>query len=316
MAKSKIEWTDRTWNLVTGCTKISPGCKNCYAERMTRRLQAMGQKKYAAGFDKVVCHHEVLQEPLKWRKPSKIFVCSMSDLFHKDVPFTFIMEAVRVMAAAGANGHIFQVLTKRPDIAVEFFEWWGGKLPSNVWFGTTVENQDQDWRIHELLKIPATVRFLSIEPMIGPVDLDRREWMEPADCKIPGDTTPQIDWVIVGGESGPGARSIHLDWVRTIRDQCESAGVPFMFKQWGEWCPCDPTSEEARSTPHSGYTSLIAHTEPKDRHNSYFYKSKNNTMACKSENTLIEEGFAFVARIGKKKAGNLLDGKQHMEFPK
>lgn len=290
---SKIEWTDKTWNIVTGCTKISPGCKNCYAERMTRRLKAMGQKKYAAGFDKVVCHPEVLHDPFNWCKPSKIFVCSMSDLFHKDVPFTFILEAIQVMAAAGANGHVFQILTKRPDIALDFFEWFGDELPSNVWFGTTVENQANDWRIHDLLKIPAKIRFLSIEPMLGLINLDQ-VWLE-----SDGDTL--VDWVIVGGESGPGARPMHPDWPRKIRDQCETAGIPFMFKQWGEWAwsPFDKNQKQPLRICRAGVVEPLEFTK--------------KTLPKRSFHMFGVE--CVIKRIGKKKAGRLLDGKEYMQFP-
>lgn len=210
---SCIEWTNATWNPVTGCTKISPGCKNCYAERMAKRLKAMGVPQYRDGF-KVTLQPDSLQLPLNWRKPRLIFVNSMSDLFHKDVPLSFIRQVFDVMQAA--SQHTFQVLTKRPEIAAEFsrdLPW-----PENVWVGTSIESAIYTHRIKTLAKIPAHVRFLSIEPLIGP---------------IPRLPLRGIHWVIVGGESGPGARPMDADWVRRIRDRCLAQGVPFFFKQWG-----------------------------------------------------------------------------------
>jgi protein gp37 len=210
---SAIEWTDATWNPVTGCTKLSPGCKHCYAERMARRLKAMGQPRYADGF-KLTLQHDVLELPLKWRLPRTIFVNSMSDLFHKDVPDDYILKCFAVMERAAQ--HVFQVLTKRPERVAEMAK----RLPwrSNIWIGTSVENQDYVWRASALENVPASVRFLSIEPLLGPVE------------NLPLDN---IRWVIVGGESGPGARPMKEAWVTRIRDECEQAGVHFFFKQWG-----------------------------------------------------------------------------------
>jgi len=210
---SAIEWTEGTWNPVTGCTKVSPGCKNCYAERMARRLQAMGQPRYADGFA-VTLHDDLVELPLRWRKPRVIFVNSMSDLFHPAVPVEFIQRCFATMTAAGQ--HTFQVLTKRPERAAEIGEQlpW----PANVWLGTSVENADYTWRIGELRKIPAAIRFLSLEPLLGP---------------IPRLPLAKIHWVIVGGESGPGAREMKPQWVCQIRDRCVRADVPFFFKQWG-----------------------------------------------------------------------------------
>lgn len=212
-SESKIEWTDATWNPVTGCTKVSQGCKNCYAERMAVRLQEMGQRNYANGF-RVTLHEHVLDRPLSWKKSRLVFVNSMSDLFHKDVPTEFIQRVFAVMVRA--SHHTFQVLTKRADRLREIaadLPW-----PMNVWMGVSVENEDVAWRIDELRQVPAAVRFLSLEPLIGPLPV----------LNLDG-----IQWVIVGGESGPCARHIDPEWVRTIRDQCLRAGVPFFFKQWG-----------------------------------------------------------------------------------
>ncbi len=213
MANSKIEWTESTWNPVTGCTKISDGCKNCYAERMAKRLQAMGQANYVDGFA-VRTHPHALEHPLKWKKPQVIFVNSMSDLFHEDVPFEFIQDIFDVMTRA--SWHTFQILTKRAERLAELaplLNW-----PDNVWMGVTVENQDCTYRIDYLRDVPAAVRFLSVEPLLTAIE----------DMNL-----DNIDWVIVGGESGPGSRPIEKDWVRSIRKQCRVAKVPFFFKQWG-----------------------------------------------------------------------------------
>jgi len=210
---SSIEWTEATWNPVTGCTKISPGCKNCYAERMARRLQAMGQERYRNAFN-VTLQPDVLDAPLRWRRPRMIFVNSMSDLFHSQVPSHFIAECFQIIERA--SRHTFQVLTKRPERALELaslLPW-----PRNLWLGTSVENSDYIWRIHRLTRIPAAVRFLSLEPLLG---------------RIPHLPLARIHWVIVGGESGPGSRPMEEAWVAQIRDRCIMQNTPFFFKQWG-----------------------------------------------------------------------------------
>lgn len=211
--KSHIEWTDATWNPVTGCDKISPGCKHCYAERMAVRLQAMGQPNYANAFRLTLQPH-MLELPLRWKRPSRVFVNSMSDLFHKDVPLSFIQRVFAVMRRA--HWHQYQVLTKRSDRLLEldpFLEW-----EPQMWMGVSVEKENYLFRIAHLRRTHARVKFLSLEPLLGPLPkLDLRG----------------IDWVIVGGESGPGARPMDPVWVRGIRDQCRRAGVPFFFKQWG-----------------------------------------------------------------------------------
>jgi len=210
---SSIEWTNATWNPVTGCTKISPGCKHCYAERMAKRLQAMGQSNYANGF-KLTLQEHMLEVPLRWRKPRLVFVNSMSDLFHKDVPTRFIQRVFETMEKA--SQHTFQVLTKRADRLREVapqLPW-----PENVWMGVSVENADYLHRIDDLRCVPASVRFLSLEPLLGP---------------LTGIDLSGIGWAIVGGESGPGARAMDPEWVREIRDSCALARVPFFFKQWG-----------------------------------------------------------------------------------
>jgi protein gp37 len=213
---SSIEWTNATWNPVTGCTKISPGCAHCYAERMAKRLQAMGQVRYRNAF-KLTLQPDALRVPLRWKRPRMVFVNSMSDLFHKQVSASFIASCFAVMERA--SQHTFQVLTKRPERAAELaadLPW-----PRNVWMGTTVENADHVFRIQSLSRIPAWIRFVSLEPLLGP---------------IPRLPLSKIDWVIVGGESGPKARPIDAKWVLQIRDRCARFRVPFFFKQWGGVC--------------------------------------------------------------------------------
>ena len=210
---SAIEWTESTWNPVTGCTKISPGCRHCYAERMALRLRGMGQPNYARGFE-VSLHPHALRLPLGWKKPQMIFVNSMSDLFHEQVPLEFIQQVFDVMRRA--NWHTYQVLTKRSERLLELdprLAW-----PANVWMGVTVENADYTHRIDDLRRTRAAVKFLSLEPLLGP---------------MPNLDLHGIHWAVVGGESGPGARPMPPEWVVEIRDQCMKAGVPFFFKQWG-----------------------------------------------------------------------------------
>lgn len=210
--QSKIEWTEYTWNPVTGCSKISPGCAHCYAERMALRLQGMGHPNYRNGF-KVTVHEHMLELPLRWRTPRMVFVNSMSDLFHPEVPESFVLKVFEVMRAA--SWHIFQVLTKRSERLLQMdpiIDW-----PQNVWMGVTVENQDYMFRAKHLVQTHARLKFLSLEPLLGTV------------CELP----EGVDWVIVGGESGPGARPLKREWVIEIRDRCISAGIPFFFKQWG-----------------------------------------------------------------------------------
>lgn len=210
---SAIEWTEATWNPVTGCTKISAGCRHCYAERMARRLQAMGQPNYAQGF-RVSIHPHALPLPLKWKKPRTVFVNSMSDLFHERVPVGFVEQVFRVMHQA--DWHQYQILTKRSERLLELDSVLG--WAPHIWMGVTVESADYTFRIGHLRQTGAVIKFLSLEPLLGPVpDLDLRE----------------IDWVVVGGESGPGARPMRREWVVAVRDGCRRAGVPFFFKQWG-----------------------------------------------------------------------------------
>lgn len=213
MSKSKIEWTETTWNPTTGCTKVSRGCQNCYAEKMSLRLKSMGNAKYKNGF-KLTTHNRIVNEPFSWKKPRMVFVNSMSDLFHEDVPFSFIEEIFQVMNQNPQ--HIFQVLTKREKRMFEFssmLNW-----TENIWMGVSIEDSNYLNRVEYLKRIPARVKFLSCEPLLGPLDK----------MNIVG-----IDWIIVGGESGPNARPIMKEWVNDIKKQCEDLSIPFFFKQWG-----------------------------------------------------------------------------------
>ena len=211
--RSGIEWTETTWNPVTGCSKISQGCAHCYAERMAMRLQAMGVGKYRRGFD-VAAHEAALDEPLRWRQPRLVFVNSMSDLFHPSVPAPFIESVFTVMNRAAR--HTFQVLTKRPDRVKLLDE--GVRWTPNIWLGVSIESERWLSRRELLVNTGAQTRFLSLEPLLGP---------------LPGLNLAGIDWVIAGGESGPGARPMQAAWVRGIRDACVRSSVPFFFKQWG-----------------------------------------------------------------------------------
>lgn len=367
---TKIEWTDRTWNPIAGCTPISPGCANCYAATMARRLAAMAQANIHKGrkpgrkrkyigtaerrghvdvFTGQIGYDDTITEPLMWTKPSKVFVNSESDLFHEAVPFEFIY---RVLAVIGASPkHTFQVLTKRAARMAEFFadrsrvaygmaeaakEMFGhgevgrtaGELMSrwpmrNLWLGVSVEDQQRaDERIPHLLTTPAAVRFLSCEPLLGPVDLSA--WMEPVQelltcrkcgeefatgeserdglspcCLREGDPQgetggSEIGWLIAGGESGPLARPAHPDWFRKLRDQCQEAGVPYFFKQWGNWLPHSEVFPNGQNGE-----GLYATTQKLPR-----------SMAVKTV------GDIRMLEVGKKASGRFLDGREHSEFPR
>lgn len=311
MPKTKIEWTEYSWNPVTGCTPISEGCQNCYAKRMANRLR--GRCGYPADEPfKVTLHPERLEEPLKWRNPRRVFVCSMGDLFHEDVPFEYITQVFDVMCSCSFDamcsmelGHTFMVLTKRPERIEKWLCWmresWSEDSPTNVtleveghfgkgiWFGVTAENQQRaDERIPILLQVPATVRFVSVEPMLGPVDL--AGYFNDCRCgkcdycnEVAAHPTSRVDWVICGGETGPGARPIHPEWVRNLRDQCQAAGVPYFFKSWGDWAPV-------------------------------------NDLRCNEDGIKDKQWINFdpdtaVCKIGKKTAGRLLDGWTWDEMP-
>ena len=227
---SAIEWTDETWNPITGCSRVSPGCDNCYMFALYPRLRAMGVPGYESAPDHVQLMRERLEAPLTWKRPRRVFVNSMSDLFHPHVPFEFVYEIFRVMEEASReNGHVFQVLTKRPGRAVAWWEDYKALFPAgwpaNVWIGTSVESQKYAHRLTVLARIPASVRFVSAEPLLEAVDLTR--WLE----------SGALHWVIVGGESGHHARPMELEWARDLRDQSTRAGVAFFFKQWGGFTP-------------------------------------------------------------------------------
>ena len=215
MAETKIEWTDKTWNPVTGCTKQSDGCVHCYAEVMARRLKAMGQKKYINGFQLTI-HEDDLDEPYKWKGSHNVFVCSMADIFHKDVPFEFIDKVMDVIR--DTPQHRYQILTKRAERMEEYFK--NRKVPNNAWLGVTVENKKTKYRVNHLSMIDARIHFLSCEPLledIGELNLEN------------------IQWIIVGGESGFLARPMKEEWILNIREQASQHNIPFFFKQWGTW---------------------------------------------------------------------------------
>lgn len=280
--KSKIEWTHATWNPLTGCTKVSPGCVNCYAEKMAKRLAAMGQVAYQHVIDehgrwnnKIHLIESALNKPLQWKKPRMIFVNSMSDLFHKDVDVLFIGRVLNVMASA--HWHTFQVLTKRPERMAEVVNTYcdvmrGGKPLPNVWFMTSVENQKvADERILHLLKVNAVVRGLSCEPLLGMVKLSK--YLHKNDG---------VNWVIVGGESGPQARPMHFDWVDSLLTECLKNEVAFFFKQWGEWSPGQGVFSSA----------------PSSRFEVHLWDKHNISL-----------------RVGKKLAGCSLHGREWKSFP-
>lgn len=269
MSKSNIEWTEETWNPVTGCTKWSEGCKNCYAEKMTKRLAAMGQKKYAAGFDNVVFHTEEMDKNFG-KKPKMIFVNSMSDTFHGDVHNAEIKGILEF--CAHNYQHTFQILTKRSD-RLKHLSYYVS-YPSNVWLGVTVEKDWYKSRIDDLRKSNAKVKFLSCEPLLS--DLGKLD--------LTG-----INWVIVGGESGPNARPCNPDWVRNIQKQCAEQNIPFFFKQWGEFsCVEIPQNE------------FFNHLEK--------YSDFNIIIGSAGKMNCFN-------KVGKKKAGCLLDGKEYKEYP-
>lgn len=323
---TKIEWAEETWNPITGCSPVSAGCKNCYARRMATRLR--GRCGYPANDPfAVTLHPDRLEQPLRWRKPRRVFVCSMGDLFHEDVPDEFIARIWWIMGQCAGyldttryREHTFLALTKRPQRMKKWLDGWGDDdtrrcwiesfgavydwmsgpkywpavLP-NVWLGVTAENQETaDERIPILLKIPAAVRFVSVEPMLGPIDLmsvrfDRHTRMNVLEgcgtslkshCQaMPNVFCKKLDWVICGGESGPGARPMHPDWARSLRDQCRDAVIPFFFKQWGEWTTQYPQGVN------------MASREMAYSHGETFY------------------------RVGRKAAGRLLDGREWSEYP-
>lgn len=309
--KTGIQWTDATWNPIRGCSRVSEGCRNCYAETVANRFKGPGQPyegliaKGGQWNGRITVVDSAMEQPLRWRKPRRIFVNSMSDLFHENVPYQVIDQVFAVMAMALVNNHKFQILTKRPQRMLEYLNdnnlhgriidaaremdnargtWitegylvayrklW--PLP-NVWLGVSVEDQKTaDERIPLLLQTPAAVRWISAEPLIGPIDFSGM-WVPHENPAMHWNMLEALDWVVVGGESGANARPMHLYWARTLRDQCQSAGTPFFFKQWGEHAPnwfCD-------------------------------------------EDGKYNGGPIWMDRMGKKRAGRLLDGREWNEYP-
>lgn len=364
--KSTIEWTDATWNPIRGCSRVSEGCRNCYAERVAIRFSGPGQAydglaKITNGHPqwtgKIAFVENHLADPLKWKEPRRIFVNSMSDLFHEGVSDQQITDIFGIMALA--HWHTFQILTKRPErmlaylshgdhgiieqykkiqrgggIAPKWFwkaldrggreeKMWQWPLP-NVWLGVSVENQKAaDERIPLLLSTPAAVRWISAEPLLGPIDLERiavklsnprPDLGDPTHASAlfdhAGDTA-KLDWVVAGGESGPGARPMHPEWARSLRDQCKAAGVPFFFKQWGEYA--DLTNEEAGSALHNKSTADEIFTAEGNHLGAGYRNGKES--AGMLEPGWKERGGAWMGRVGKKAAGRLLDGVEHNEYP-
>ena len=286
--KTSIEWTDATWNPVTGCQKVSEGCRNCYALTFAERFRGTPGHYFEHGFD-VTLRPTKLELPFTWKKPRRVFVNSMSDLFHKDVPDEYIAKVFDVMAQTPE--HTYQVLTKRPQRMKEFIEQYNPEnlapeiLP-NVWLGVSVENQQAaEERIPLLLETPAVVRFLSCEPLLGPVDLSFVNQVDHPNNEGYGiQAIEGINWIIAGGESGPKARPMHPEWVRMLRDQCIEAGVSFFFKQWGEWLP-----------------------------NAQEYDANPGDFDYEKKHVMVED--VAMCRAGKKKAGRKIDGRTWDELP-
>lgn len=355
--KTGIEWTDATWNPLRGCSRVSEGCRHCYAEGVAKRFSGPGlpyEGLIAKGGQwngQIKLVPELLDQPLKWSRPRRIFVNSMSDLFHENVSENYVARVFDVMARAPQ--HTFQILTKRPDRMKWVVEWIGrlwerdeeaSRLPwplPNVWLGVSVEDQaTANARIPLLLETPAAVRWISAEPLLAAVDLSR--WMDPTgvtcmdvcpdDRYVDQDSYEQmnvhghmepicqhcgavaswtgyddgIDWVVVGGESGREARPMHPDWALSLRDQCAAAGVPFLFKQWGEWAPAD--RETCSLSVSSGYIHPTLPNLPKP-------PERRPLGIGYGPHELEELGCAYIAKVGKKAAGRLLDGVQHDGYP-
>ena len=292
MGETKIEWCATVWNSATGCTPISPGCANCYAARMAKRLAGRCGYPKKEPF-KVTLHPERLTEPFSWRKPRRVFVSSMGDLFHKDVPMGHILDVLT--CATACDQHTFIFLTKRPRRMKEAFEEYKSYLRvsiralKNIWLGVSVENQKAaDERIPVLLQTPTAVRFISCEPLLGPVDLSPY--------------ISKLDWIISGGESGPSARPMHPDWARSIRDQCLRTWTPFFFKQWGAWTP----KLQAERIRYKGWGTL-------NIDGNWF----PDTTPWNGKQDADSDGREYVmVQVGKKAAGRLLDGREWNEWPR
>jgi protein gp37 len=295
---TKIEWTNKTWNPVTGCTKISLGCTHCYAERMATRLA--GRFGYPAAphqFD-VTFHEDRLRVPFHWRKPRMIFVSSMGDLFHEHVTDLQVLKVLAVIRACPQ--HTFQILTKRPermaDLTLRHRATHGFTVIPNLWLGVSVEDPLYLWRINELIQCPAPVRFVSLEPLLAPIDLCPPVTYPRNDLLI-----DHLQWVIVGGESGPGARPMHPAWAQHLSDQCQASAVPFFFKQWGAWGPLRSILASApnfQSRRFNGRKELITYRSP----------GQAGPPSSGIQHTVMY-------RVGKKRAGRLLDGRERNEMP-
>lgn len=313
---TKIEWTDETWNPIVGCSIQSTGCTNCYAMKQAARIVAMtkGKTHYADTTKYVngnavwtgkikIAPYQTFYKPTQWKKPKRIFVNSMGDIFHENVPEEWIENVFRVIQ--GCPQHTFMILTKNPKRMRQFMIWWKQQFTDilpNVWLGVSVENQETaNERIPILLDTPAATHFISCEPLLGAIDLTKLHYdkknenfyldaIEGSNYDTIQAQTNKLDWVIVGGESGKNARPMHPDWVRTIRDQCAQALTPFFFKQWGEFCP------PIIKIPGMAIDKL-----------GRLYNAWDEEFT---------KGSAHVVRIGKKLAGNMLDGKTHQAFPK
>lgn len=326
MGRTSIEWASHTWNPVSGCTKVSQGCKNCYAERLVQRFGREGQAVDSDGrvhhpmrhpkFTQIVLHPERLLEPIRWHKPRRVFVCSISDLFHEDVPESFIEAVLNACdRAADLHGHTFMVLTKRPQRMRKVVDRWWERMKlrgieprmDRIWFGVSVEDQAAaESRIPALLATPAAVRFISAEPMLGPVSL--LEWLPIRPVTYPirylrQDDAPAapIHWIICGGESGPAARPTHPDWVRDLHAQACAAQIPFFFKQWGEWLP----SSQVRLTSQAYQCSRRCTMGPNGDPN----------RLERSEAVPGRNGVEVFYRLGRARAGRALDGNLYAYRP-
>lgn len=303
-----IEWTDATWNPITGCSVVSKGCTNCYAMRLAgTRLQhhpsraglTRDTKAGPVWTGEVRLNKQWLNQPLYWRKPRRIFVCAHGDLFHHAVPDAWIDRVF--MAMQVAPQHTFQVLTKRPERMRTYLKrHWPQPLP-NVWLGTSVEDQETaDQRLYSLLDTPAAVRWISAEPLVGPVVLREHHLWQEENCTAP---LGALHWVVVGGESGLGARPMHPEWARALRDQCQAAGVPFFFKQWGAWLPGHH------------YTEALQDLDPDPQQSRYLSAELYDGDWDIGHRLACETGPEALFQVGKQNAGRNLDGRTHDAYP-
>ena len=303
-ANSKIEWTEKVWNPVTGCTEVSPGCDNCYAKTFSERFRGVPGHPFERGFD-LTLRPERLQDPLRWRKPQRVFVNSMSDLFHKDVPDEFIEQVFATMYTGShcPHRHTFQVLTKRPErmrrIVRRIYDGWSERLvpharpsrPSGIWLGVSIESNDYAWRADMLRETPAALRWISAEPLLGPLDR----------VDLTG-----IDWVVVGGESGRGARPMHPSWARDLHDRCVASGIAFFFKQWGEFAPLGALGPHVPLT--LGQKHRVVFPDGHSIGDSEIRDTPMDRYACGTAE--------LMERVGKGNAGRVLDGCTWDEYPR